>query len=96
MAEKRINTPSHSHIWLRDRIKADQIDSVFSSELPDAQRNPCLHEIIVKNMIHGPCTSVNMNSPCVKDGKCTKRYPRQLIHDTQTGDGGYSLYRRRT
>jgi hypothetical protein len=47
-------------------------------------------------MIHGPCTSVNLNSSCVKDGKCTKRYPRQLIHDTQTGDDDYPLYRRRS
>ena len=27
--------------------------------------------------------------------KCTKRYPRHLCNDTQTGDDGYPLYRRR-
>lgn len=27
--------------------------------------------------------------------KCTKRYPRQLLRDTETGDDGYPLYRRR-
>ena len=32
----------------------------------------------------------------MKDGKCTKRYPRQLIQDTQTGEDGYPLYRRRS
>jgi len=31
----------------------------------------------------------------MKDGKCTKRYPRQLLRDTETGDDGYPLYRRR-
>ena len=31
----------------------------------------------------------------MKDGKCTKRYPRQLLYDTQTGEDGYPLYRRR-
>jgi hypothetical protein len=31
----------------------------------------------------------------MKGGKCTKRYPRQLLDDTQTGDDEYPLYRRR-
>ncbi|CAF4969649.1 unnamed protein product, partial [Rotaria magnacalcarata] len=47
-------------------------------------------------MIHGPCGSINPGSSCMKDGKCTKRYPRQLLHDTQTGEDGYPLYRRRS
>ncbi|CAF1558848.1 unnamed protein product [Rotaria magnacalcarata] len=29
------------------------------------------------------------------DGKCTRRYPRQLLRDTETGEDGYPLYRRR-
>lgn len=45
-------------------------------------------------MIHGPCGSINPNSSCMKDGKCSKRYPRQLLHDTQTGEDGYPRYRR--
>lgn len=36
-----------------------------------------------------------MNSPCMKDGKCTKRYPHDLIDKTQTGEDGYPKYRRR-
>jgi hypothetical protein len=47
-------------------------------------------------MIHGPCGAINLNAPCMKDGKCTKRYPRQLLRDTETGDDGYPLYRRRS
>ena len=31
----------------------------------------------------------------MNDEKCTKRYPRQLLHDTETGEDGYPLYRRR-
>lgn len=31
----------------------------------------------------------------MKDKKCTKRYPRELIRETQTGGDGYPLYRRR-
>ncbi|GFR00265.1 helitron_like_N domain-containing protein [Trichonephila clavata] len=47
-------------------------------------------------MIHGPCGSLNNNSLCVSDGKCTKRYPRDLLGETITGNDGYSLYRRRS
>lgn len=93
--QKRGLPHAHILIWLKDKIKPDQIDSVISAELPDPQQDPCLFDIIVKNMIHGPCDSVNPRSSCMKDGKCTKRFPRQLLNDTQTGEDGYPLYRRR-
>jgi ATP-dependent DNA helicase PIF1 len=47
-------------------------------------------------MIRGPCGILNPNSPCIVDGKCSKRYPRQLISETITGHDGYPLYRRRS
>jgi len=94
--QKRGLPHAHILIWLQDKIKSDQIDSVISAELPDPQQDPRLFDIIVKNMIHGPCGSINPNSPCMKDGKCTKRFPRQLLSDTQTGEDGYPLYRRRS
>ncbi|XP_067623813.1 uncharacterized protein [Eurosta solidaginis] len=47
-------------------------------------------------MIHGPCGEINMNSPCMIDAKCSKRYPRALISDTIAGNDGYPLYRRRS
>jgi len=31
----------------------------------------------------------------MSDRKCTKKYPRALIRETQTGEDGYPLYRRR-
>jgi hypothetical protein len=31
----------------------------------------------------------------MSDGKCTKKYPRDLIRETQTEEDGYPLYRRR-
>jgi hypothetical protein len=94
--QKRGSQHAHILIWLKDKIKADQIYSVISAELPDPQSNPHLYGIIIKNMIHGPCRNINPTSPCMKDGKYTKPYPRQLLHDTQTGDDGFQLYRRRS
>ena len=49
-----------------------------------------------RHMIHGPCGRINPKAPCMKDGKCTKRFPRHLLNDTQTDVDGYPLYRRRS
>lgn len=33
---------------------------------------------------------------CMKEGKCTKRYPRHFLNETQTGEVDYPKYRRRS
>ncbi|GBM80047.1 hypothetical protein AVEN_202554-1 [Araneus ventricosus] len=37
-----------------------------------------------------------MRSPRIKDEICTKRYLRHFLKETQTGQDGYPLYRRRS
>ncbi|XP_067131955.1 uncharacterized protein [Centruroides vittatus] len=88
----------HIHIllWLQHRITPDQIDNIICAEIPNPDRDPELYEIVKSNMIHGPCGSLNRNSPCMKDNSCSKRYPKALIKETQTGDDGYPQYRRRS
>ncbi|XP_075707181.1 LOW QUALITY PROTEIN: uncharacterized protein LOC142741727 [Rhinoderma darwinii] len=93
--QKRGLPHAHILIWLKEKIRPNQIDSVISAEILNAQEDQKLFDIIMKNMVHGPCGRRNPSSPCMKDGFCTKRFPRQLIHETQSGDDGYPLYRRR-
>jgi len=93
--QKRGLPHSHMLIWLADKIKSDDIDSIICAEIPDPQIDPILHNVVTKNMIHGPCGSLNRNSPCMIDGKCSKKFPRELIAETQTGEDSYPLYRRR-
>lgn len=93
--QKRGLPHAHILIWLKEKIVSTQIDSFISAELPDPEEDPELFEVIRKNMVHGPCGALNPNSPCMKDGKCTKRFPRQMLQETQTGNDGYPLYRRR-
>ena len=38
---------------------------------------------------------MNPCSPCMKDSKCTKGFPKEFIQHTQTDHNGYPLYRRR-
>ncbi|GFV91559.1 helitron_like_N domain-containing protein [Trichonephila clavipes] len=78
---------------MMEKITPNRIDEIISAEIPDIK---IVHDIVSKNMIHGPCGSLNNNSPCMSDGNCTKRYPRDLLAETITGNDGYLLYRRRS
>ncbi|VEN40881.1 unnamed protein product, partial [Callosobruchus maculatus] len=94
--QKRGLPHAHILIWLVEKIRPNEIDDVISAEIPDNLEDPLLHEVVTKNMIHGPCGILNPNSPCMVGGKCSKRFPRQLVAETITGNDGYPLYRRRS
>ncbi|GFV41445.1 ATP-dependent DNA helicase [Trichonephila clavipes] len=94
--QKRGLPHAHILVWLINKITPDQIDQIISAEIPDKHIDPNLFDVVTKNMIHGPCGAFNNNSPCMSDGKGTKRYPRKLVSDTITGNDGYPLYRRRS
>lgn len=93
--QKRGLPHAHILIWLVEKIQTDQIDDIICAEIPDHEADPDLHDVIT-NMIHGPCGAINPQSPCMVDGKCSKRYPRKLTAETVTGNDGYPLYRRRS
>ena len=93
--QKRGLPHSHLLIWLFSKITPDIIDDIISAEIPDKEVDPELFTIVTKNMIHGPCGALNINCTCMKDGKCSKRFPWTLIPETITSTDGYPLYRRR-
>ncbi|XP_025405020.1 uncharacterized protein LOC112679444 [Sipha flava] len=72
------------------------IDKFVCAEIPNPDVDPLLYEIVKANMIHGQCGLLNKNSPCMKGGVCSKRYPVTLIQETQRGEDGYPKYRRRS
>ena len=78
----------HALIWLLDKITPDQLDEVISAEIPDPEIDQGLFEIVTKFMIHGPCGVFNKKCLCMKDGRCSKRYPESLHRDTITGNDG--------
>ncbi|KAL4090448.1 hypothetical protein QTP88_025283 [Uroleucon formosanum] len=83
-------------IIARNQISSKIIDNVISAEIPDPEQDPLLYDIVKSNMIHRPCGSLNPNAPCMKENTCSKRYPRKLFRETQTGDDGYPEYKRRS
>ncbi|GBN60502.1 hypothetical protein AVEN_148746-1 [Araneus ventricosus] len=90
----------HAHILLtldserKIRTKHD-IDKFVSAELPDPCTDLRLFQIVTKCMVHGPCGTININSPCMRDGQCCKSFPKQFKDDTEENVNGYTIYRRR-
>ena len=73
----------HVHIllWLTSehKITPDKIDDYVCAEIPDPVNDPALHQIVMSNMVHGPCGSINPTSPCMEHGQCSKKYPKPYI-----------------
>ena len=90
----------HAHILIRlhpdNKLKtSEKIDHVISAELPHPDRYPELFKIVSAFMIHGTCGVSNTSSPCMKEGKCSKFYPKSFQNSTTIDDKGYPQYRRR-
>lgn len=86
----------HILIWLQHKLRPQQIDQIISTEIPDPNLDPELHRLVIGNMIHGHCSTHNPSAPCMKNGRCDKNFPKNLIKDTLTNEKGYPLYRRRS
>jgi hypothetical protein len=89
----------HAHILLilhpQDKLHSrSDYDYVCCAELPDKDLEPELYETVTTSMMHGPCGALNPGSSCMKDGCCTKNYPKQWQDATAEADG-YPLMRRR-
>jgi len=96
----------HVHIimWVADcpgKGTAEWVNKYTSAEFPfpppptatgeaaDQQRRLC--DMVSKLMVH----RCNDDGPCMVDGRCTKRFPKQFSEETVIGDGTYPAYRRR-
>ncbi len=69
---------------------SDTIDKYISAELPDPNSYPQLREIVIKHMLHGPCSD-----RCIVNGKCSKKYPKTFQEETTIEIDRYPQYKRR-
>ena len=90
---------------------AQEIDNIVCAELPPnpnehgiteeekASRKP-LWDIVVTQMVHGPCGRINPRSPCMMNavgGKCPKNFPKTCFRQTIVDeDMSHPIYRRRS
>ncbi|GJX07282.1 hypothetical protein Tco_0195214 [Tanacetum coccineum] len=75
----------------------DHYDKVVCAKILDPNKQPELHQLVLKHMIHDPCGHLNTRCPCMEGDpkKCRWNCPRQFQETTQQGDDSYPLYRRR-
>ncbi|XP_072066303.1 uncharacterized protein [Arachis hypogaea] len=71
------------------------IDKVICAEIPNQFKHPDLYKAVKKFMLHGPCGSANIFSPYMKEGHCSKFYPKSFADSTTINTEGYPIYRRR-
>ena len=71
------------------------IDALVSAEIPDPETQPALYALVETHMVHGPCGVLNPSCPCMKDGLCSKNYPKRFVSETTLKVDGYPEYRRR-
>ena len=75
----------------REAITPSFLDDVISAEIPPIT-SP-VWELVITQMVHGPCGSLNPNSPCMIDGKCNKDFPKYFCNETIFEDiDGYPKY----
>ena len=103
----------HAHILLiladGKRPKTPQeVDKMTSAELPpspyeagiteeEKMRRKPLWDIVVTNMIHGPCGTEDPNAACMKSGKCEKKFPKPFFRATILDEElSHPTYRRRS
>jgi len=73
--QKREMPHTHIIIWLHDKITSAENVNMICAEISRANVDKDLYAVVIKNMIHGPCSTLNPNSPCMVHRKCSDRYP---------------------
>ena len=87
----------HSLVWLKvdtDDPTPTTIDSYISAEIPDYRDDTLGYALVEEFMVHGPCGTYNPHSPCMKDGICSKHYPKEFNEETTVDGMGFPVYRR--
>lgn len=49
---------------------------------------------VAEHMIHGPCGADNPNYSCMRNGICSKGYPKPFSEETKIDGQGFAVYKR--
>ncbi|KAM0832575.1 hypothetical protein ACQ4PT_064805 [Festuca glaucescens] len=97
--QKRGLPHAHILVWQdkekRGEVTPALIDSFVSAEIPDPVEDPLGYALVAEFMMHGPCGEHNPKCPCMKDGVCSKKFPKSFQDETSVDEAGFPVYRRR-
>uniref|UniRef100_A0A183G3N7 Helitron_like_N domain-containing protein n=1 Tax=Heligmosomoides polygyrus TaxID=6339 RepID=A0A183G3N7_HELPZ len=90
----------HRHMLLilkaefKPRIVTD-VDKFCCGEVPNVAEEPELFEAVKKFMVHRRCGVFDPTSQCMKDGRCSKKFPKEMRTSTSVDFDGFPHLRRR-
>ncbi|GLT45046.1 hypothetical protein SLA2020_189100 [Shorea laevis] len=96
--QKRGRPHAHILLWLDPKNKItspEDIDKFVSVEIPCKETNQEAYAAVSQFMMHGPCGVANKSSPCMVDGRCSKRFPKRFHDQTTIDEEGFPIYQRR-
>ncbi|XP_074323024.1 uncharacterized protein LOC141659973 [Apium graveolens] len=88
----------HMLIWLDSAAKKNlklNVDKYVSAEIPDPLLDPAGYAAVKEFMIHGPCGLENLKSPCMRDFRCIRYFPKKYCTRTTFDESGFPIYMRR-
>ncbi|CAK8568734.1 unnamed protein product [Lathyrus sativus] len=71
------------------------IGRIISTEIPNSDTDTELYNWVKSHMIHGPCGIGNRSVPCMRDGKCSKYFPKEFHPQIIADHDDFPLYGRR-
>ncbi|RCN35395.1 hypothetical protein ANCCAN_18746 [Ancylostoma caninum] len=96
--QKRGLPHCHMLLIMKDAWKVrtvEEVDNAVSAEIPSRETEPDAYAAVTAFMIHRMCGVEDPNSLCMRDGRCSKRFPKPLRESTSMEVDGYPSYRRR-
>ena len=87
----------HAHILIflhRNDVPrcAEDVDQLVVARVPT--HDPVLAEVVKTQMTHGPCGEGFATSPCMRNGRCSKGFPKRWCEATVMTEGTYPEYAR--
>lgn len=94
--EEQKRSLKHVHLLaiLQQYVTPEWIDKVTWAIIPDKNKMPQLHKIVTASMLHGPCGSANPQAPCMINGACKAKFPKEFRDVTTLSGDGFALYAR--
>lgn len=69
------------------------IDRYITTEFPDPILEATLYRTVATCTLHGPSRLLNKDAPCMKDGSCSKSFPKPFQETTIFDKDGYDHYK---
>ena len=73
----------------------DNDNTIISTEISDRCQYVELYETVANYILHGPCGPLFTDTSCMKNGKYSKKFPRNYNETTTLVPDSFSQYRHR-